>query len=281
MTHCWDVFISHASEDKEDFVRPLVDLLHKKAITVWFDELSLRPGDSLRRSIDHAISNSRYGVVVLSPSFFAKKWPQRELDSLTAVETAGGNSILPVWYKVTEDEVRRFSPALADKVAITSNLGVSRIADEIRRVVAPEDTAKHHGSALSVLTTGLSVLLVRTEGSLQDIHYLIVDDLVRRRHAAGLRELHMLALRLATRLSTGVSLLESMVAGSAAGLVPAQVALHRVKQIQQGVDTLIRHLESETSGKRVFDKAEQIIEMMITEIRNILDELRSASDLTI
>jgi hypothetical protein len=76
----WDAFISHASEDKQEFVRPLADALQALGSSIWYDDFALTVGDSLRRSIDHGLANSRWGVVVLSPNFFAKHWPQIELD---------------------------------------------------------------------------------------------------------------------------------------------------------------------------------------------------------
>lgn len=78
----YDVFISHASEDKDSLVRPLAQRLKQERLEVWYDEFSLRPGDSLRRSIDRGLSKSRHGIVVLSQSFFQKNWPQWELDGL-------------------------------------------------------------------------------------------------------------------------------------------------------------------------------------------------------
>ena len=84
----WDLFLSHASEDKEDVARPLHKLLVGKGLRVWYDEMTLSLGDSLRRKIDEGLANSRYGLVILSPSFFAKEWPQKELDGLVGVRTA-------------------------------------------------------------------------------------------------------------------------------------------------------------------------------------------------
>ena len=74
----WDVFISHASEDKEAAVRPLATELTRLSLSVWYDEFSLTIGDSLRRSIDHGLSKSKFGVVILSHNFFRKEWPHRE-----------------------------------------------------------------------------------------------------------------------------------------------------------------------------------------------------------
>lgn len=106
----YDLFISHASEDKEEFVRPLAEALQMQGIKVWYDEFTLRVGDSLRRSIDHGLRSSSYGTVILSSSFFAKNWPQYELDAMVAREMDGHKMILPIWHKVTKSEVLNFSP---------------------------------------------------------------------------------------------------------------------------------------------------------------------------
>ena len=116
----YDFFISHASEDKDEVARPLAEALRARGCTVWYDELALSIGDSLRRSIEKGIARSRFGVVVLSETFFQKEWTQRELDGLTQQEIAGESRILPLWHRVTAAEVRRFSPTLADKVALST-----------------------------------------------------------------------------------------------------------------------------------------------------------------
>jgi hypothetical protein len=74
----YDAFISHASEDKADFVEPLAQALRHCGITTWYDRFILRPGDSLSKKIDEGLANSRYGIVVLSKHFFAKRWPEAE-----------------------------------------------------------------------------------------------------------------------------------------------------------------------------------------------------------
>jgi hypothetical protein len=119
----WDAFISHASEDKDDFVRPLAQSLTNSGLSIWYDEFTLTVGDSLRRKIDEGLTSSRYGVVVLSPTFFAKRWPQEELDGLYSREVAGVKVILPVWHNLTATEVMGFSPLLAGKVAATGDVG--------------------------------------------------------------------------------------------------------------------------------------------------------------
>ena len=132
-----DAFICHASEDKEEFVRPLAEGLIGAGFQVWYDEFTLKVGDSLRRSIDRGLAGSRFGIVVLSLSFFAKNWPQYELDGLVAKEIVGGKVVLPIWHRVTKDDVIKYSPTLADRVALSAGVLslseiVDRLADAIR-----------------------------------------------------------------------------------------------------------------------------------------------------
>lgn len=132
----YDAFISHATEDKEELVRPLAEELRSMGHSVWYDEFQLRVGDSLRRSIDKGLATSRFGIVVLSPSFFAKQWPQYELDGLVAKEIVGGKVILPLWHKVSKSEVIGYSPTLADKMALnTASFTVAEIAKELSSVL--------------------------------------------------------------------------------------------------------------------------------------------------
>ncbi|MBA3314684.1 MAG: TIR domain-containing protein [Planctomycetaceae bacterium] len=132
-----DVFISHASEDKDVIARPLAEELIRLGLTVWFDEYEISIGDSLRQKIDDGLSQSAFGVVVLSHSFFAKRWTRRELDGLTAQEDATNrNRILPVWHEITHAEVSKHSPTLAGvRAARTSDQTVQQIAHEIAEVI--------------------------------------------------------------------------------------------------------------------------------------------------
>jgi TIR domain/Domain of unknown function (DUF1883) len=132
----WDVFISHASEDKDAVARPLRDALAKRGITVWLDEAEMRIGHSLRRKIDAGIRSSRFGVVILSESFFRKGWTNHELDGLVTRNVAGEQSLLPIWHDLTSDEVMAYSPSLADKVAMsTSQCTIEDIAEQIAEAV--------------------------------------------------------------------------------------------------------------------------------------------------
>ncbi len=131
-----DLFISHASEDKENFVRPLANALVAEDMQVWFDEFELQVGDSLRQKIDEGLSRSRYGLVVFSPTFFEKHWTQYEMDGLIARQMAGERVILPIWHRLTRDEIARQSPSLTDIVSLNSSTDqVEVIASKVAAVV--------------------------------------------------------------------------------------------------------------------------------------------------
>jgi CRISPR-associated protein (TIGR02584 family) len=131
----WDVFISHASEDKEAIARPLAQALEAQGLRVWFDEFTLSVGDRLRRSIDYGLANCCYGIVILSPQFFAKEWPQMELDGLIQRENRGGKVILPVWHDITHDQIQRHSPLLADRIGIASSVGLDQVVVQLLRAM--------------------------------------------------------------------------------------------------------------------------------------------------
>ena len=135
----YDAFICHASEDKDAFVRPLAEALRSHHLQVWYDEFALDVGDNLREAIDKGLTASRYGIVVLSPSFFRKRWPNRELNGLVARETAEDRGmILPVWHDVDQDEVMTFSPPLADLRAVVSADGLSAVVEQLLKKLRPE-----------------------------------------------------------------------------------------------------------------------------------------------
>jgi hypothetical protein len=130
----WDVFVSYASEDKP-FARRLATGLRDSGLQVWFDEFALEAGDSLRRSIDRGLRESRYGVVILSPHFFRKEWPQRELDGLTARDDGTSKVIIPVWYKISAEDVRALSPPLADKLSVYYSGSVKGVVAKLLRAI--------------------------------------------------------------------------------------------------------------------------------------------------
>jgi hypothetical protein len=136
-----DVFICHASEDKEAVARPLAEALREQHIDVWYDEFSMKVGDSLREAIDRGLASARYGVVVVSPSFFTKRWTQRELNGLVAREMSEDRKlVLPVWHDVELSDVVKHSPPLGDIIATRSSFGLDRMCADLIRTIRPDES---------------------------------------------------------------------------------------------------------------------------------------------
>jgi len=131
----YDVFISHASEDKETFVNDLVQALMNRGIKVWYDSQNIEWGDSLRTKIDNGLRNASFGIVVLSNNFISKGWTRYELEGLFNIEMTKGKTILPIWHNITKQQVMDFSPTLAGRMALTSAaMTPDEMADEFVRM---------------------------------------------------------------------------------------------------------------------------------------------------
>ncbi len=135
------IFISHATEDKDAFVRPLAEALRRK-FDVWYDEYELKVGDSLRGKVDEGLRKADYGVVVLSASFFGKKWTSAELDGLLALETSTRKLILPVWYGLKLAEVAAQSPILAGRLAADGDKGIQTVTDLLEQAIAASERTR-------------------------------------------------------------------------------------------------------------------------------------------
>ena len=134
----WDVFISHASPDKEQFVMPLSEALRARGVKVWLDQWVIELGDSISVSISEGLKQSRFGIVVLSKAFFARAWPKKELGALFAMESKGAGHIIPIWHQIEHDEVWENAPLLADKMAAHSSDGITNIVERILRLLTRE-----------------------------------------------------------------------------------------------------------------------------------------------
>ncbi len=133
----WDVFISHANEDKQEVVEPLSQELQNRGLKVWYDKWVLKIGDRLLEKIDEGLSRSRYGIVVLSPHFLDKQWPKNELEGLMQKEIDGKKVILPVWHKVRRSDLISYSPIIVGRLAGTTKNGINALVEEL--IIAMED----------------------------------------------------------------------------------------------------------------------------------------------
>jgi hypothetical protein len=139
MNKKWDVFISHSSEDKDTVVRELANLLKKLGLNVWYDEFTLKIGDSLTQKIDEGLIDSNYGIIIISKAFLNKKWTDYEYRSLLSKEDNFKKVILPIWHNITQDEIKGFSLYLADKFALdTKKNDIQEIAKKLLEIIRPD-----------------------------------------------------------------------------------------------------------------------------------------------
>jgi hypothetical protein len=163
----WDVFLSHASEDKETVAIPLAHALRRNGVHVWLDKSEIKLGDSIRAKIDEGLAQSRFGVVILSEIFFKKLWTGRELDGLFAKD-----AILPVWHGIDSNLVARYSPMLAGRLAASTADGIDIVATKIvdRLYLPNSDDAIVPGTARR-----LAVLLAEASTGTEVVSYLADD----------------------------------------------------------------------------------------------------------
>ncbi|ELK44159.1 toll/interleukin-1 receptor domain-containing protein [Halobacillus sp. BAB-2008] len=129
----YDVFISHSANDKDSFVNDLAEALKDANVSVWYDSDSIGWGKSIRQEIDNGLAYSKYGIVVISPSFIEKYWTNYELDGILSKEGATKSQIiLPIWHNVTADQVQKYSLSLSNKLAL--NTGINTIDEIVENV---------------------------------------------------------------------------------------------------------------------------------------------------
>jgi hypothetical protein len=205
----YDVFISHASEDKVLVAAALAAYLENRGFRVWLDEFELTVGDSLRCSIDHGLSASRFGLVILSPDFLRKAWTNRELDGLVAREDGNQKVILPIWHNLSKEDVLTYSPTLAGKMAVSTEQGLEYVAEQVVRAIARSASNNNDQLRRALLTElrseELSVLrqqtiVARSEWELEEVLYKVEEFLARYQNHP---EARVLQRRITTALASG------------------------------------------------------------------------------
>jgi len=135
-----DTFMCYAGKDGPAVSVPLANELLLRGLTVWIAQYELRTGDRLMDKINEGLRVSRYGIVILSPSFFETRWPQDELDALYNKEIEGRKVILPVWHDIDKAGMMKRCPLLAGKFAReTAKSSIAEIADFLVDDIKHED----------------------------------------------------------------------------------------------------------------------------------------------
>ena len=156
-----DIFICHAGEDKEEIVRPMVESFSQSGISCWYDEAEIKWGDSIVQKVNEGLAASRYVVVVFSPAFVQKNWPQRELNSVLNQEASTGEvKVLPLIVGSEEEkrQILKQFPLLNDKRYLPWDGDLRNIVNALLSRLHPND-ASAFGQTKTTPTLGLRVPL--------------------------------------------------------------------------------------------------------------------------
>ena len=126
-----DFFVCHASEDKPTFVRPFANFLIKNGATIFYDEFSIKIGDSLSEKINGGLAVSKVAIVVLSEHFFAKPWTNAELQGIFQRHIAKKTKLLIIYHEITHEEVLSRLPLLADIYAADSSVELHELCRQV------------------------------------------------------------------------------------------------------------------------------------------------------
>ena len=132
------VFISHASEDKEPFVRQFASILRDLGIDVWYDEYEIKPGMSIRESVDRGLVSCDVGVLIFSKWYFKKKWTIWELNGLIQRMLDESALLIPIYYDLSHEELSHISPSLSDIMGIRFENDLDSLAQKVYEVIYPQ-----------------------------------------------------------------------------------------------------------------------------------------------
>jgi hypothetical protein len=134
----YDVFISHAVEDKESIANELYDRLKESTrLRIWYSGKKLIPGESIEKTIYKGLRRSRYGIAILSPTYLRKNWTTQELHSLLFRERDKDHVIFPILHQITLDEIVEKYPFMRDRYCISSNKGMDNVIRAITDKIKP------------------------------------------------------------------------------------------------------------------------------------------------
>lgn len=157
--YTYDVFLSHAVEDRA-IATELWEKLKEKGLEVWYSGKELKVGDALTEAIHQNLELSRFGVIVLSPTYLSKIWTLNEFFFLQKREEMGLKTLLPVLYNITPAELAAIFPPMANIFAVQADRGiddgVEKILKEIKRL---RDIDKEQSSLANRLARNKKVIV--------------------------------------------------------------------------------------------------------------------------
>lgn len=184
----YDLFISYSHKDKFDLVIPLVSMLEKRGLRVWFDKFEIKTGDSITDKINEGLIQARFGLIIISPSYIQSNWARQELNAFFKKQiTLNKKHVLPIWYNISLEEMFDYFPLLADYRAIRleDNTNFVFVVSELLEVIQTENypennqrlvTESEISEAQKILNEQLQLLL--SKGRLVESIQFIKDRII-------------------------------------------------------------------------------------------------------
>lgn len=117
----YDVFLSHANADKQDFVDELYNSLNKLGVKIFYDKESLEWGDNWKDRILDGTKKAEFAIIVISENFFGREWTETELSAFLNRQNQNGQKlILPIVHNITNEDLKNKYPKVAEIQAIDS-----------------------------------------------------------------------------------------------------------------------------------------------------------------
>ncbi|MGB3468492.1 MAG: toll/interleukin-1 receptor domain-containing protein, partial [Cyclobacteriaceae bacterium] len=139
----YDVFLSFAVKDRAELVHPLLLLLQKRGLKVWYSSDELSIGESLQRTILSGLERSRFGLFLITPNSINQSWPTNELNAMWSLSGDKKNTLLPVLHGVKMEEAVAKYPILKDRWFLNTEKGMEYIAKSVAERVKQHRTRSH------------------------------------------------------------------------------------------------------------------------------------------
>jgi hypothetical protein len=144
----WDVFISHASEDKDSVARPLAIALQTHGLTTWLDAEAMFAHEPLDQRIVDGLRNSQIIVLILSSRFLSKEWTTREMMLALELEAPPRCVVVPLLHNLDDDDIDQVPPILRNRPGVSTResleTAIVRIVATIRSVRRESPTGWIH-----------------------------------------------------------------------------------------------------------------------------------------
>lgn len=149
----FDVFISHASEDKDAIARPIYEALQKRGVKAFLDEAHIGWGENFTTKINTALGAARHVVCVISQNSVDKDWPLAEVNTALAMEVSGQKTTLPVI--VGKPDLSKL-PLIRSKKYLSWSNDAEAVAAEVQKLLQASQPAPRAAAQTSVPQTNAS-----------------------------------------------------------------------------------------------------------------------------